>query len=104
MSQAIPVNLHILDKDYVVACPEEERSLLLASAQYLNEKLQEVRVSGKVVGSERMVVVSALNIIHEYFQYKQRQEEHITSLDASVERLNERLAGALSELPPLAAK
>jgi len=96
--KSIPVNLHILERDYVVACPEEERDTLITSAQYLNEKVQEVREGGKVVNTERMVVVSTLNIIHEYLQYKKQKEEDMQSLNQEVERLQNKIALALSEI------
>jgi cell division protein ZapA len=96
--KSIPVNLCILEKDYVVACPEEERDTLIASAQYLNEKVQEVRDGGKVVNTERMVVVSTLNIIHEYLQYKKQKEEDMHSLNQEIEHLQNKIALALPEI------
>jgi cell division protein ZapA len=96
--KTIPVNLRIFDKDYVMACPEEERETLLASAQYLQQKIAEVRIGGKVVSNERLVVVSALNIIHEYFQYKQQQEDYIKTLNAGTKRLQEKIDVALSQV------
>jgi cell division protein ZapA len=69
-----PISLRILDKEYVLACPEDERAVLLAAAEFLNSKVKQVRDGGKVVSNERIVAVSALNIAHEYLQYKQEQE------------------------------
>jgi cell division protein ZapA len=96
--QSVPVNLRILDKDYVVACPEEERETLMASAQFLNERVQEVREGGKVVSTERIVVVSALNIVHEYLQYKQQKTDEIYALNSEIMRMQEKIDLALSEI------
>jgi cell division protein ZapA len=96
--KSVTVNLRILEKDYVVACPEEERETLIAAAQYLNQKVQEVRVGGKVVSNERIVVVSALNIIHEYFQDKQQKDDYINSLNAEIRQLQEKIEVALSKI------
>jgi len=96
--KSIPVNLHILDKDYVVACPEEERDLLLAAAQYLNQKIQQTRIGGKVASNERLVVISALNIIHEYFQYKQQREVDFETLHVKIAYLQEKIELALSKI------
>ena len=93
----IPVTLRILDRDYVVACPEHEKETLVAAAKYLNQKVQEVREGGKVVGTERMVVVSALNIIHEYFQYKQQQEAQNQQVNQQVNGLHEKIELALNK-------
>jgi len=97
-SKTIPVNLRVLDKDYVVACPEEERDTLMASAQYLNKKVQEVREGGKVVSTERMVVISALNIIHEYLQYKQQRENSMGIAQNEITRLENKIELALSAI------
>ena len=50
----VPVEVHVLDKTYKVACPEDERDDLLESASYLDERMREVRTAGRVVGSERI--------------------------------------------------
>ena len=59
------VKIHIMEKEYLVACPPEEQEALLASARYLNEKMSGIRESGKVVGIDRIAVMSALNMAHE---------------------------------------
>ncbi|HEY9149667.1 MAG TPA: cell division protein ZapA, partial [Gammaproteobacteria bacterium] len=53
-----PVTVQILDKDYLVSCPEDERAALVASAQYLDGKMREIRASGKVVGADRIAVMA----------------------------------------------
>lgn len=51
------VSVRILDKEYLIACPFEERSALLDAAQHLDSRMREVRDSGKVVGIDRKSVV-----------------------------------------------
>lgn len=93
-----PVNLRILDKDYVIACPETECDTLRDSAQYLTNKIKEVKEGGKIVSNERLVVVSALNIIHEYMQYKQQKEYDIQSLEQQIEQLQDKITLALARI------
>jgi cell division protein ZapA len=59
------MKVYILDKEYLVACPEEERDALRESAKYLNDRMTEIRGSGKVVGMDRIAVMAALNLAHE---------------------------------------
>lgn len=91
------VKLHILGKDYVLGCPESERETLIESATYLNQKLQEVKNGGKVVSNERIVVVSALNIIHEYLQYKNEVEKDQLNLNSQLSSLQDKISLALSD-------
>ena len=62
------VSVRILEKEYHVACPLEERPALLDSAEYLNRKMREIRDSGKVIGLDRIAVMAALNIVNELLQ------------------------------------
>ena len=59
------IKVNILDKDYLVTCPEDEKDALVASAKYLNDKMLTIRESGKVVGIDRIAVMTALNLAHE---------------------------------------
>jgi cell division protein ZapA len=59
------VTINLLGREFRVACPEGEERQLLASVDYLNRKLKEVRDMGKVVGNERIALMAALNIAHE---------------------------------------
>ncbi len=89
------VTLHILDKDYVVACPESEQDDLLSSAQYLNDKIQEVRERGKVSGSERLLVMTALNIVHELLQHKNTKNRYTNPSSVDLQRLEQKIQAAL---------
>ncbi len=62
------VTIHLLDKEYLVACPEEEHEALLTSARFLDKKMREIRSGGKVIGIDRIAVMAALNIAHELLQ------------------------------------
>jgi cell division protein ZapA len=59
------LTVSLLGREFRVACPDGEEKQLLASADYLNRKLKEVRDTGKVSGNERIAIMAALNIAHE---------------------------------------
>ena len=62
------VEVNILDKEYLVACPEDARVELERAARHLDKKMREIRSSGKVYGTERIAVMAALNITHDLLQ------------------------------------
>ena len=72
--------IHILDKEYMIACDEDERHDLQRSADYLDTKMREIRDSGKIIGSDRIAVMAALNISHELLA----RNGGTTNADASV--------------------
>ncbi|HBQ41790.1 MAG TPA: cell division protein ZapA, partial [Halieaceae bacterium] len=65
MSTVNTVSVHILDKEYQVACPEDQQAELIISARYLDKQMRAIRDTGKVIGLERIAVMAALNISHE---------------------------------------
>src|SRR5690625_6482625 len=73
------VVVQILDKDYQVSCPPEERNALLQSAQLLDERMRTIRRGGAVIGLERIAVMAALNLSHELLR---RSEEHTSELQS----------------------
>ena len=89
------VSVRILEKEYQVACPANERDDLLDSAEVLNSKMREFRDSGKVVGLDRIAVMAALNMANELLQTKARDEALETSLGPRLKVLNERVESVL---------
>lgn len=96
-AETISVSIHILDKEYRIACPEEEREALMASAHFLDQKMQEVRRSGKVIGMDRISIMAGLNIVHDLLQYKSQLDSlddtltpRLLTLQNKVERILEK--------------
>ena len=72
MSNPKPLEVEILGKPMRLACKEEERGDLLNAVTLLDEHIQEIRESGKVVGSERIAIMAALNIAHKLLTVQTR--------------------------------
>jgi cell division protein ZapA len=89
------VKIHIMDKEYLVACPKEEQEALLASARYLNEKMTDIRESGKVVGIDRIAVMTALNMAHDLVASGFGNNREANSGSARIRQLNARIGDAL---------
>jgi len=69
------VSVRILDKEYQVACPANERTNLLDSAEILNAKMREIRDSGRIVGLDRIAVMAALNMANDLIHASARDQE-----------------------------
>ncbi len=59
------IEISILGRSYKVACARDEESALIAAADYLDEKMREIRDSGKVIGAERIAIMAGLNLAHD---------------------------------------
>lgn len=100
MSPPHTVTVRILDKDYQVACPEEQEAQLVSSAKYLDKQMRGIRDSGKVIGLERIAVMAALNIGYELLEATDGSGLSQPS-DDSVKRINRKLDAALHDLRQL---
>lgn len=68
MAESNTVNVNILDKEYQIACPPEEREALRSAASELDGRMRGIRNSGSVIGLDRIAVMAALNLCHELQQ------------------------------------
>lgn len=93
----IQVNIRILDKDYQVACPEEEREALLEAAQLLNERMKAIRDGGKVVGVDRIAVMAALNMAHELIEQQAGRGTGADELNQQIQQLQDKVEVALTK-------
>ena len=62
------VTINVMGREFRVAAPGGEERQLVASVEFLNKKMREIRDTGKVVGNERIAIMAALNIAHEFLQ------------------------------------
>ncbi len=95
MSDAIKII--ILDKEYMVACPEGEEKALKASARHLSEKMKEIRSGGKVVGMDRIAVMAGLNIAHEAIELGVGNSDQSNSTGTRLKKLNARIGKTLDK-------
>ena len=83
--------IEILGKTYPVRCTESELSSLQQAAHYLNQKMSEVRESGKAINLERIAIITALNITHLYLQLDQQKSTHINKINQRLSHLQHKL-------------
>lgn len=91
------VTVRILDRDYQVGCPPEERESLIKAADYLNQRMEEIRDSGRVVGMDRIAVMVALNLAHQYLEAEGGREAVAAQAAHRLERLRLTLLEAVGD-------
>jgi cell division protein ZapA len=83
------LSVHILGKDYQVACPEEDQDALLRAASELDRRMRAIRQSGNVIGVERIAVMAALNLSNEVLTGQQQirdvDQEVVDSLHSRID-------------------
>ncbi len=54
-----------MGREFYITCPDEEQEELQLAAAYLDRKIQEIKAEGKIVDSDRIAIIAALQITHE---------------------------------------
>ena len=94
------LDVTILDREFRVACSDEERSELEEAVTYLDKRMREIRELGKVATVERIAIMAALNIAHELLttrlgsgfdmgEFKRRMNTMQASIDATLAEQDE---------------
>ena len=91
------LQINIMGRDFRVACPDEDQKGLLEAVDYLNKKMQEIKGGGKVIGLERIAIMAALNIAHEFLTTKVGGSFDIAEIKRRMASMETVLDRALSE-------
>lgn len=86
-----PVTLRLIDREFLIACAPEEREGLLEAAGYLDRKMRELRANAKAPSFERLAVLAAISITHEFLGLRKQH-------DSQEQRLGEGLANLQRKL------
>jgi len=99
--QFAQVSVRILDKEYQVACPSHERTDLLDSAEVLNNKMREIRDSGRIVGLDRIAVMAALNMANDLMHAQARDQELDGDISVRLKNISDRVDSVLGNTQQL---
>lgn len=93
----VTVTVRIMDREYQVACPEGERTSLIASANYLNDRMMSIRrrSKGKALGAERIAVMASLNMARELMAVREGRAELGEDAGSRLEQLKLKIDAAL---------
>lgn len=97
MDKLKSVTVKLLNKEFQVSCPPGAEDQLNDAAHYLNQKMREIRKTGRVIGIERMAIMAALNIAHELIVFRQQKEAYVQSVSEHIERLQIKIDNALMD-------
>ena len=95
MNKTTPLTVTILDKEYLITCEEEEVDSLHNAIDYLNNKMLETKKNGSVIGSERIAVMTALNIANEMLEHTKENQDYAFKIDSTLSRLQNKINDAL---------
>jgi cell division protein ZapA len=95
-SNRLPVTVSILDKEYRISCLPEERESLLQAAAYVDGQMREIRQAGRIIGSERIAVMTALNIANDLLLSQKTKDEGTENITRRIKNLQDKIEIALN--------
>jgi cell division protein ZapA len=97
IDNSIPVTVRILDKEYRVACNQGEEDSLIAAARLVDQKMREIRASGKVLGTDRIAVMASLNLAHDLLEKQSLKDEVNQGLNTRLRNMQQKIDAVLSK-------
>jgi cell division protein ZapA len=79
----VTLDVSLLGHDYKVACKEGEEAELREAVAFLDARMREIRDSTKIHSTERIAVMAALNLAHEFRRGRGAAHREPTGHDGS---------------------
>ncbi|MDC9719500.1 MAG: cell division protein ZapA [Gammaproteobacteria bacterium] len=92
MSDLQAVQVSIFEQSYTLMCPPGKEANLRQAAQGLDQKLRDIKASGRVMGLERMAVMAALNMSAELLEV----QSQLSTLETALQQLDEKVTEGLN--------
>ena len=96
-----PVCVKIMDKEFQVACPENQQDSLRAAAKLLDLKMRDIRDSRRVIGTDRIAIMAALNLAYDLLQIRSESINSSESFNAQMKNIQLKVQDALSRHRPM---
>jgi cell division protein ZapA len=90
-----PVTLRLIDREFLIACSPEEREGLMEAASFLDRKMRELRANAKAPSFERLAVLTAISVTHEFLTLRKRHDGQEQRLSDGLATLRQKLDAAL---------
>jgi cell division protein ZapA len=94
-NQPEPVSVIILDKKYQFACEPEQRADLVEAARLLDERMSEIKDTGRLLSLERIALQAALNFSAELMKLRATEDYRQKNLDGRIRKLADQIDDAL---------
>ncbi|MBU6459371.1 MAG: cell division protein ZapA [Proteobacteria bacterium] len=88
----------VMGREFRISCPENEREALLASVDMLNSRMLDIKKAGGVPGNERVAILAALQIAHEFYSRKVSKSLDVAEIQSKIKAMQGNLDSVIDEL------
>ncbi len=83
------VNIKFNNKDYLLSCDDGQEESLKSLTKYLDKKYSEIKDKLGNIGENKLLLITTIQLIDEYFDLKQRVSKQKTKIDELAKKFNE---------------
>ena len=93
MNKIATIRVKILEREFPVSCPAGQEAELEAAATFVDTRMREIRDKTETNSLERLAVMAALNVAHDFLNVKMESpNEDLENLAKKIETTLDRLA------------
>jgi cell division protein ZapA len=92
-----PVSVIILEKKYQFACDPDQRNDLVEAARQLDERMVEIKDTGRLMSLERIALQAALNFSAELMKLRSAEDYRQDKFDNKIRMLADQIDDALKD-------
>ncbi len=92
------VHIEVMHAQLTVNTPAEEKDTLLQAVEMLNRKAEAIREGGRVADSEKIVIMAALNVVHDLLKLSLNGDLAIGDFERKITDMSNACQKALSRL------
>ena len=91
-SESQTITIQLLNKTHQIRCPTDEAAALQKAAHYFDSKLREISQTAKVHHPENLLIMAAIQAIHDLFASQSQKDLYIESLSSHIRELQNKLS------------
>lgn len=85
------ISVKILDRSYQIKCPPDQTQALQEAASYIDQQMKKFKQNAQVNNTERVAIITALNISHELMQLRKQKNNYIDVMNQRIQDLQHRI-------------
>ncbi len=92
------VSVEIIGREFKIGTPAEEKNTLLQAVEMLNQKIDAIKQGGRIVETDKIVIMAALNVVHDLLKMSMKDDLAIGEFERKIADMIEACDRALSKL------
>lgn len=100
MSNLVQVDVNLLGRQFTIATPPEEQETLQEAVRLLAEKIDAIQGAGRIMDSDKIAIMAALNIAHDLLRVKVGEGLEMAQFQRRIRNMIEAADEALGQTQP----